>query len=72
MGLIWELMGDGRIRQPGEEEETPLEQRLARIEADLAKTNRTLMRLLEALEDKFGEDLDGDGRIGSGRASRAL
>lgn len=70
MGLIWDLKGEGRLSNP-EESSAALEERVARIERDLARTNRTLIRLLEALEDKFGEDLDGDGRIGT-RTPRVL
>jgi hypothetical protein len=34
------------------------------LEIELQKTNQTLMRLLRALETRFGDDLDGDGRVG--------
>ena len=41
-----------------------LEQRVSKLEAEIRQTNDTLMRLLRALETRFGEDLDRDGRIG--------
>ena len=46
------------------ERASSLEQRVADLEDDLRVTNETLMRLLQKLEERFGEDLDSDGRIG--------
>ncbi|MEQ8667948.1 MAG: hypothetical protein RIC12_02185 [Pirellulales bacterium] len=41
-----------------------LDQRVAQLEAELRQTNETLMRLLRAMETRFCEDLDRDGRVG--------
>ena len=41
-----------------------LESRVDRLEVELRRTNETLVSLLRALEQRFGEDLDRDGRVG--------
>lgn len=63
MGLIWDLIQHGQISDAQSRTEG-LEERVARIEDGLRRTNETLIRLLQAMEERYGEDLDGDGRIG--------
>lgn len=63
MGLFWDLIQHGQIRE-ARDETASLEARVERLERELRQTNETVIRLLEALEDRFGEDLDGDGRVG--------
>ena len=63
MGLIWDLIQHGQINQT-RERAASLEQRVERLENELQRTNDALMRLLSALEHRFGQDLDGDGRLG--------
>jgi hypothetical protein len=63
MGFIWDLIQHGQISSANERASS-LEQRVLDLEHDLRVTNETLMRLLKALEQRFGEDLDADGRIG--------
>lgn len=63
MGLIWDLIQHGQIQDARDHAES-LEQRVAALEHELRRTNETLIRLLQALERRFGDDLDGDGRIG--------
>jgi hypothetical protein len=63
MGLIWDLIQHGQINQAHERTAT-LEDRVTQLEHELSRTNDTLIRLLQALERRFGEDLDRDGRIG--------
>ena len=63
MGLIWDLIQQGQISNASTRSDS-IEQRVSRLEAEVRQTNQTLMRLLQALESRFGEDLDGDGRIG--------
>jgi hypothetical protein len=63
MGLIWDLIQHGQIADSKRHAQT-LEQRIERLEGELRRTNDTLVRLLRALEHRFGEDLDGDKRIG--------
>jgi len=64
MGFIWDIIQHGQIQDTQRRAET-LEQRVEHLEADLRRTNEALVKLLHALEKRFGEDLDGDNRIGS-------
>jgi chaperonin cofactor prefoldin len=41
-----------------------LEHRVLRLEEELLTTRSQLRRLTEILEQRFGEDLNGDGRVG--------
>lgn len=63
MGLIWDLIQHGQINE-AKDRASSLEQRVASLEDELQRTNDTLMKLLRALETRFGEDLDRDGRVG--------
>ncbi len=63
MGLIWDLIQQGQISDATSRADS-LEQRVSKLEVEIRQTNDTLIRLLRALETRFGEDLDGDGRVG--------
>ena len=63
MGLIWDLIQHSQISRT-QEHASSLEQRVSRLEHELERTNEALIRLLKALEQRFGEDLDSDGRVG--------
>lgn len=63
MGLIWDLIQQGQIGE-SQRRASSLEERVQMLEAQLSRTNETLVKLLHALERRFGEDLDGDHRIG--------
>jgi len=63
MGLIWDLIQHSQINET-RVRASSLEDRVARLENELQRTNEALIRLLQALERRFGEDLDSDGRIG--------
>ena len=63
MGLIWDIIQHGQIADQKRHAET-LEQRVAQLETEVRRTNEALVKLLHALEKRFGEDLDGDNRIG--------
>ena len=63
MGLIWDLIQQGQIGDASNQAAS-LEQRVSLLEVEIRQTNNTLMQLLKALETRFGEDLDNDGRIG--------
>jgi len=63
MGLFWDLIQQGQISDTSSRAES-LEQRVAELEVEIRQTNSTLMQLLKALETRFGEDLDRDGRVG--------
>jgi hypothetical protein len=63
MGLFWDLIQHGQISQ-AHDRSSSLEQRVDMLELELQRTNDTLIKLLRALETRFGDDLDGDGRVG--------
>lgn len=63
MGLIWDLIQHGQISRTQVKADS-LDRRVARLEDQVLQTNDTLVKLLRALEKRFGDDLDGDGRIG--------
>ncbi len=63
MGLIWDIIQHGQIADRKAHAES-LEQRVAQLEGELRRTNEALVTLLRALEKRFGEDLDGDNRVG--------
>jgi hypothetical protein len=63
MGLLWDLMQESRISD-SQQQAKNLEERVAALEEQLRKTNDVMANLLRALEHRFGEDLDGDKRIG--------
>jgi hypothetical protein len=63
MGLIWDLIQHSQISHT-KERASSLEQRVAALEDELGRTNDALVRLMRALERRFGEDLDRDGRVG--------
>ncbi len=74
--MFWDLVQHSQIRQSRdrtkhvERRTLSLEKRLVLLEDDLRATQDLLIRLVERLEQHFGEDLDGDGRVGS--ASRPV
>ena len=63
MGLFWDLVQQSQISEQSSRANS-LEERLARLEADLARTQEIVHVLVTRLESTLGEDLDRDGRIG--------
>jgi len=63
MGLLWNLIQHSQISQAHGKADS-LERRVALLEEQVKRTNETLVDLLKALEKRFGDDLDGDGRVG--------
>jgi len=63
MGFLWDIIQQGQISNVSRDQ-GDLMARVARLEDELVRTNRALMQLVEGLEKRFGEDLDGDGRVG--------
>ena len=63
MGLFWDLIQQSQISdQRGRSED--LSARVGQLEGELHRTQRTLHELVVLLEKRFGEDIDGDGKIG--------
>lgn len=63
MGLFWDLMQQSQISQQRSRSES-LETRVANLEKELHDTRRLLHHLVKVLEQNFGRDIDGDGKIG--------
>jgi len=63
MGLFWDLIQQSQISDQSARAES-LEQRIERLERELADTRATLNELLQILERHVGRDLDNDGRVG--------
>ncbi len=63
MGLFWDLIQQSQISDQ-RSQAASLEARVGRLENDLRKTQTLLEQLLQVLEKRFGQDIDGDGRIG--------
>jgi len=63
MGFIWDIIQQGQIGETADRAET-LERRVEDLEIQIRHTNRALTTLVQALERRFGEDLNGDGTVG--------
>ena len=63
MGLFWDLVQQSQISEQ-RTRASSIEDRLAHIEAELARTQEIVHVLVTRLESSLGEDLDCDGRIG--------
>jgi chaperonin cofactor prefoldin len=68
--MLWDLIQQIQIGNRRNESETldhraeSLERRVLRLEEKLINTRASLRRLTELLEQRFGEDLNDDGKIG--------
>ena len=63
MGLFWELIQQSQISSQSSKADT-LERRVAELERQVDATSRLLRELVTRLEQRLGEDVDRDGRIG--------
>ena len=63
MGLFWDLIQQGQISKQSQHARS-LEDRVRNLEDQMAKQQHLVLDLLQILEEKLDEDLDGDGRIG--------
>ena len=64
MGIFWELIQQNEIQAQKTKSES-LEERVVQLEEELTKTQDLLRKTLIALEEHIGEDIDGDGKLGS-------
>ena len=63
MGLFWDLMQQSQISdQRGKADD--LDARVRQLEGELERVQRTLHDLVVLLEQRFGEDINRDGKIG--------
>ena len=63
MGLFWDLMQQSQISDQQSKADN-LEERVSRLEGELRRTQQLVSALIVRLEQRFGEDIDGDGRVG--------
>ena len=63
MGIFWDLLQQDELEKQQKQADT-IDDRVAILEDDLAKTKVLLRKTLEALESYIGKDIDGDGKLG--------
>jgi hypothetical protein len=63
MGFFWDLIQQSQISDQHDRSQN-LENRVYSLENELYHTRVLLHNLIVKLEEKFGEDIDGDGKIG--------
>lgn len=63
MGLFWDLLQSSQISDQRQRAES-LEERVDYLEKELYNTRVLLHHLIKLLEQRFGHDIDGDGRVG--------
>lgn len=63
MGLFWDLYQQSQISEHSSRSEA-IEQRVARLETELHRTQTLLRQVIGLLERQSAKDLDGDGRVG--------
>ncbi|HKJ01389.1 MAG TPA: hypothetical protein VJ997_03010 [Longimicrobiales bacterium] len=63
MGFIWDIIQQSQIGDAADRAAS-LERRVQDLEYQIRAQNRALVTLVQALEKRFGEDLNGDGRVG--------
>ncbi len=61
--MLWDLIQQCQISNRHNEVKS-LEQRVQSLESELYTTRSLLETLMQRLEQRLGEDLDGDGKIG--------
>ena len=60
---MWDIIQQSQIGAQRDRADS-LEERVADLEDQIRLTNRALATLVEVLERRFGEDLNGDGAVG--------
>ncbi len=63
MGLFWDLIQQSQISRQSSQTDS-LERRVAELERQVEAMNRLLREMVTRLEQRLGEDVDHDGRIG--------
>jgi hypothetical protein len=62
MGLFWDLIQQSQISNQRDAHDS-LDERVRALETQLQDVKQIQLRLLQTLEQHFGRDLDGDGRV---------
>ena len=63
MGLFWDLIQQSQISNQHASTQS-LQERVDALQEQLQDVQRVQLRPLETLEQHFGRDIDGDGRVG--------
>ncbi len=63
MGLFWDLYQQSQLSQHSERSGA-LEHRVVQLEEELRRTQLLLREVIGRLEQRLGDDLDRDGRVG--------
>ncbi len=63
MGIFWDLLQQDELEKQQKQADS-MEDRVARLEAELEKTRTLLKKTLVALESHLKQDIDGDGIAG--------
>lgn len=63
MGFLWDLIQHNQLSTQAERTGS-VEQRVDRLERELADTRRLVHELMMRLERALGEDINRDGRVG--------
>jgi chaperonin cofactor prefoldin len=64
MGLFWDLIQQSQISSQRDRTES-VESRVARLEREVQELKQRHLDLLMTLERSFGQDINGNGKIGS-------
>lgn len=63
MGVLWEILQSG-LMYGHYRKSNSMEDRLAFVEQEIARTQETMRALVRKLEEIHGLDIDGDGSVG--------
>ena len=63
MGIFWDLLQQDELEKQQKQADS-IDDRVALLEDELARTKALLRKTLEALEIHVLEDIDGDGKVG--------
>lgn len=63
MGLFWDLIQQSELEEQKGKADS-LEERVAVLETELTNTKALLLKTLRVLEERSGQDIDDDGKVG--------
>lgn len=61
--MFWDLIQQSEIDEQKEKADS-VESRVTYLEEELKKTRTLLIKTLHILEERSGQDIDGDGKVG--------
>lgn len=63
MGFFWDLIQQSQISDQSRRSDS-IEERIAWLEKEVDRLHGIQVRLLQILERQYGQDIDGDGKVG--------